>query len=213
MRTLFIAVALFFVVAVAGSCSDSDDSEMTTRGGKPTKSGDNGGGGRTQTVWYQDNDGDSYGNPSVSQAVKRQPAGFVADNTDCDDNNPQVNPAAAEECDGVDNNCDGTADNNVVMDSGYMCCGGEVTNINTDVSNCGACGQPCPEGYVCVSGVCEAPMEPCSVAERGSRRCNGTIIEECTGNYWEPVTDCADAGQTCVGTAPGVAVCEDAQNR
>ncbi|MFD1062090.1 M14 family zinc carboxypeptidase, partial [Winogradskyella litorisediminis] len=36
-------------------------------------------------TWYEDSDNDGFGNPSVSQTSSTQPAGFVLDNTDCDD--------------------------------------------------------------------------------------------------------------------------------
>jgi len=37
------------------------------------------------TLWYEDSDSDGFGNPAVSQQQCPQPAGFVLDNTDCDD--------------------------------------------------------------------------------------------------------------------------------
>ena len=41
-------------------------------------------------------------------------AGFVTDSTDCNDNNTLINPAATEVADGVDNNCNGAIDENLV---------------------------------------------------------------------------------------------------
>jgi len=62
--------------------------------------------------FYQDADGDTFGNDAaLTQACFSPGAGFVTDNTDCDDSNAQVNPAATEILgDGLDNDCDGTAD-------------------------------------------------------------------------------------------------------
>ena len=42
------------------------------------------------TTYYRDVDGDGYGNPSVTTSSCSQPAGYVADNTDCNDNNASV---------------------------------------------------------------------------------------------------------------------------
>ena len=44
------------------------------------------------TVWYQDKDGDGYGNPLVSLVQCTQPTGYVLNNTDCNDSNPLINP-------------------------------------------------------------------------------------------------------------------------
>ena len=60
------------------------------------------------TSWYQDADGDAYGNPAIAVNSCEQPAGYVADNSDCNDTNRFVNPASIEiSGDDVDNNCDG----------------------------------------------------------------------------------------------------------
>jgi gliding motility-associated-like protein len=67
--------------------------------------------GLTTTTYYIDADGDSFGNPAISIVDCTQPAGYVTNNTDCNDADPTINPSALEICDGVDNNCDLTIDN------------------------------------------------------------------------------------------------------
>ncbi len=64
-------------------------------------------------TWYADADQDGYGNPQVKITTCAQPEGYVANNGDCADANAMVNPAIAEVCDGIDNNCDGSVDNGV----------------------------------------------------------------------------------------------------
>lgn len=60
--------------------------------------------------YYQDVDLDTYGNPLNIQQACKAPTGYVKDNTDCDDNNEDVNPGVIEICNGIDDNCDGIID-------------------------------------------------------------------------------------------------------
>ena len=62
------------------------------------------------TTWYEDADGDSYGNAAVSDDECEQPSGFVEDDTDCDDTDADSYPGARERYDGADNDCDGDID-------------------------------------------------------------------------------------------------------
>lgn len=58
-------------------------------------------------VYYEDNDGDTYGDSADAVIACEQPEGWVEDNTDCDDGDSTSNPDATEICDDVDNDCDG----------------------------------------------------------------------------------------------------------
>jgi hypothetical protein len=87
-------------------------------------------------TWYADADGDGWGDPASGATACTQPAGTIADGTDCDDTDPALNqddadadgystcdddcddaeptthPGAEEIADdGVDNDCDGEIDN------------------------------------------------------------------------------------------------------
>jgi hypothetical protein len=59
------------------------------------------------SIYYADLDGDGYGAGTANNACT-QPSGYVLTNTDCNDNNAAVNPAATEVCNGIDDDCDGS---------------------------------------------------------------------------------------------------------
>ena len=63
-----------------------------------------------ETFWYEDTDGDGYGNVGTPLPACDQPSGYVANYDDCNDADIQTSPNAFEVCDGIDNNCDGTVD-------------------------------------------------------------------------------------------------------
>ncbi len=77
----------------------------------------------TMSAWFQDADGDGYGNPNEGVLACAPADDEVADFTDCLDGNPDINPGATEICDGIDNDCDfrvDDADDSLDVDSGVV---------------------------------------------------------------------------------------------
>ncbi len=59
-------------------------------------------------TWYRDADGDGYGWYGTTRSACDEPAGYVSDATDCDDDEAIAHPGAAEVCeDDIDGDCDG----------------------------------------------------------------------------------------------------------
>ncbi len=61
-------------------------------------------------TYYADTDGDTYGDAGSTTLACSLPGGYSADNTDCDDTQSTVYPGNPEVCDGLDNDCNGTID-------------------------------------------------------------------------------------------------------
>ncbi|MCA9526863.1 MAG: putative metal-binding motif-containing protein [Myxococcales bacterium] len=57
-----------------------------------------------------DEDGDGRGDPDRVQALCEVPAGYVAVCDDCDDTRRAAKPGAPEQCNAIDDDCDGVAD-------------------------------------------------------------------------------------------------------
>ena len=70
-------------------------------------------------TWYADTDEDGYGDPGSYLRGCEAPAGYVADSTDCDDTAASTHPLADELCNATDDDCDGTADEDLDCSLGY----------------------------------------------------------------------------------------------
>jgi len=101
-----------------------------------------------QPLWYQDADGDGYGNPAVVIAACARPAGYVANGTDCCDSDANAHPgqtayfATADACGSFDYNCDGAS---TPQPNGPANCTGFTISCD---SNCNpvcasSCGNAC----------------------------------------------------------------------
>jgi hypothetical protein len=65
---------------------------------------------RDERLYFLDADGDGEGDPLQFIVACEPFPGFVASPLDCDDDDPAIRPGVAEQCDGVDNDCDGQID-------------------------------------------------------------------------------------------------------
>ncbi|MBA3647764.1 MAG: T9SS type A sorting domain-containing protein [Chitinophagales bacterium] len=135
----------------------------------------------TSFTFYADSDGDTFGNPSVAQSACAAPAGYVANNTDCNDNNATVHPGASESCNGIDDNCNGTTDEGIATSVFYADADGDGYGTpSMSLQRCAA-----PAGYVSDNSDCNdanASVHPGAAEVCGNGtddNCNGQVDEGC----------------------------------
>ncbi len=130
-------------------------------------------------VWYTDTDGDGYGDALSFTAACAVPAGYGADATDCDDADATVHPGGSESCDGVDEDCDGTADNDPTDPPAWYRDADADTHGDPE-QTLAECDQPA--GYVAIFDDCDDGRAASS--PDASETCNG-IDDDCDASVDE----------------------------
>jgi hypothetical protein len=129
----------------------------------------------------RDVDGDRFGDATCPEVGGVPP-------TDCNDDDPDVNPDGVEVCNGLDDNCDGSCD------EVGACCRGEGGACTTA---CGTTGSRTCSG-TCAWDVCVPPAEMCNGVDDD---CNGApddIFACVQGASSACITSCGSAGmRTC----------------
>lgn len=157
-------------------------------------------------TWYRDADGDGYGNANVSVQSQTQPAGFVADHTDCNDNNAHIHPGASEICgNGIDEDCSGG--DLACPPIGACCLNGKTCDTGVTQANCQNQGGNWqgPGSESCNDCIALSPSGACCII---GNTCNtGVTQADCNnaGGIWqgENTTAC----RNCSTPPPSGACC------
>lgn len=143
-----------------------------------------------------DVDQDNYGDIGYCIIACEKPYDFFAlSPTDCDNNSSLINPGATEVCDGIDNNCDGQADEG--DPGGGSACGTGLLGV------CAAGVTQCSSGGL----ICQQNVQPSAETCDGlDNNCNGQVDED----FPQLGMACSEGLGACAGT--GTLVCNAAGN-
>lgn len=134
------------------------------------------------TTYYADADGDGYGDAGVTTtSCGVAPDGYVSNSDDCNDANAAINPAAAEVCNGMDDNCNGDIDEGLTFTTYYADADGDgYGDAGMSVSTC----DGAPEGYVSDNTDCN---DANAAVNPGATEICNTIDDNCNGDIDEGI--------------------------
>ena len=125
--------------------------------------------------YFRDGDDDGFGTQMDMVEDCNQPIGYVLDSGDCDDDNPDVNPDAAEICDDIDNDCNSLIDEGLAEAAYYLDADGDGYGAeDNSVIDCAL-----PSGYVENADDCDDTNA--GVNPEATEIPNNGIDEDCDG--------------------------------
>ncbi len=136
-------------------------------------------------MFYADNDSDGYGDAGTSTQVclSTPPSGFVTDDTDCDDHNSAIHPGATEACNGLDDDCDTSVDEDLPLNTYYADADGD--GYGDLLAPHEVCNDAAPFGYTTDDTDCDDGNG--AVNPGGTEVCNDLIDQDC-----DTLIDCDD---------------------
>jgi hypothetical protein len=133
-------------------------------------------------VGYLDVDGDGYGTAADRVTVcDTLPEGYAPFSNDCDDADTGTHPDADERCDGTDNDCDATTDEEAVDQRTYYF-DGDLDGYGDNDLSVVTCNLP--DGYVIFGDDCDdtdSTLSPgiTETCDGRDNNCDGTVDEGC----------------------------------
>lgn len=127
------------------------------------------------STFYRDADNDTYGNALQSQQASTVPAGYVGNNTDCNNNSASINPGAIETCNGINDDCDSEIDEEV------------QTTFYTDSDNDGFGSPTAPSLQLCtqqpgfVPNNTDCNDSSATIHPGATDFCGNGVDEDCNG--------------------------------
>lgn len=135
-------------------------------------------------TYYRDFDQDGFGDANNAITQCNMPTAFVTNDLDCNDGDSDVYPNAIEYCNEMDDNCDGTVDEQTAFDltTYYLDQDGDGFGDSLNIQY--ACPSNQPNETVLVAGDC-APTDP-SIYPGAAEVCNG-LDDDCNGSADEGI--------------------------
>ena len=131
------------------------------------------------STWFRDADGDGRGLLGTTTVACSQPTGYVLDSSDCLDTNAAIHSGAAEACNGVDDDCDGSVDES---GGNWHRDADSDTYGDLNVKNT-ACVQP--SGFVANSTDCNDGST--AIRPGATETCDG-VDQDCDGSVDDGLT-------------------------